>query len=339
MQESSLSKSFKSTFDNVPLLLTVPSTHRSVSQTQNSTAINPSTPSAVKALTPIKRTADVTSTSSAPMSTASWLSGLIWGASAAPQSSTIAVTNPQTMDSESGAEPVLAESTQGTDHEAEDTATQPIPSLPPPPSALASLHNEAVLYYCACMVSYTSTDMVGSPGFLYLSTHYIGLASRSVIAVGAKRRDLLRLEDLHDAVISGGAHRHEGTSTPSKGTNQSHASSKADSPQQDGAGSVVSSGWSLASIQKTLKISNVTSGCTLRFKLPIVDATNLHPLTPAKKQIDPLQSTVGHGGSNGDSDSNVSFEVTIFPALVEVDKVRAVILEARQMLLGAPPGA
>jgi hypothetical protein len=210
-----------------------------------------------------------------------------------------------------------------------------LPPPPPPPSALASLHDEVVLYYCACMVSYTSSDVVGSPGFLYVSSHYIGLASRSVIAVGAKRRDLLRLEDLHDVVISGGLTA-SSAKTPSKSHTATIVGSSGGHQGESSPAAAASSGWSLASIQQSLKIANVTTGCKLRFKLPVLDGSSAAFTTPS--ETNPGIGNISGDYSAGGGEDSVTFEVTVFPALVEAEKIRAIIVEARHMLLGAPPG-
>ena len=228
-----------------------------------------------------------------------------------------------------------------------------IPLLPPPPSAFVELHDEVVLYYCACMVSYTAGDVVGSPGFLYLSPHYIGLACRAGIGVGARRRELMRLQDLYDVEVCGGDKGDHHASTTSFSTPSNKKSTAVGGGPGGGkaagtpGGGAASSGWSLASLQQSLRISNVTSGCRLRFRLPVVtaDAVDTTHLAASEHASGHRTPNSSRNCSNsdclnpGDKGDEVTYEVTVFPALVESVKVQAVLIEARDMLLNSPPGA
>mmetsp|Transcript_23871 Transcript_23871/g.35021 ORF Transcript_23871/g.35021 Transcript_23871/m.35021 type:complete len:876 (+) Transcript_23871:38-2665(+) len=168
-----------------------------------------------------------------------------------------------------------------------------------------ALSEEIVLYYCACLVCYSPADVVGMPGFLYLTGNWIGVASRGVMG-GTRRRELYPLKDLESASLCGPAKGAEAdkTETPTKNAPSREAVASPSTTHTPGR-SV------LSTLQQSLGMSYLSTGCKLIFQVKSLPETEC------------TENTI---------------EIRFTPALVDADKVRAILLEARDMLKNIPPG-
>jgi hypothetical protein len=204
----------------------------------------------------------------------------------------------------------------------------PVVSKPEKPR-FPLVSSEVVLFYCSCWQSYSmQNDSTGAGGYLYLTEHYIGLVCRSVVGL-TKRKELFSLCHLRDVSIWKAS---SATSSAARGARsssnvsgecttvrvpQEHSHSHSEDVDVDTPLSGTTGGI-LATLATATGLSFLTSGCKLSFEI-----------TP---RIDDASECVSECVSEGVSES-MTIDVFIIPCSgVSVDKLRTLLLEARDCL-------